>query len=635
MRIVVENVQSTVIIGGSDNLLPYDIMVQLKGYLKVRPDGYQYAPAYRKRQWNGWRYFITDRGVFATGFLPLVVKYLSDFEGLEIEIEDKRTNVPKMNDELDLVLPNGWGIRAYQADMIRRVNNAAVGLYFPRGIIDAATNAGKNSICAGLFNNVHNPKLLFLLHSKAIFRQAVEFFGEMFPTEIGQIGDGKFKINNFTVAMVKTLYNNCVKSLNVRKSMKDFNMLIVDECFVAGTLVDGKPIEDLKINDYVNSFNHNTGSLELKKIVNVFKKVSNNLVKVTFSNGKKLVVTPEHEFWSVGDKKYLPVKNLLYGFVLDIEKGLKQFNNVVFGVVRVDSIKVYKQRSYKRFRWFSKKSYVYNIEVADNNNYFVDGILVHNCHRAGGTEYSKLLQMVDAGMRVFVSGTPLSNVGKVNNMVIVGLSGPTLGRVSNKELIEKEHSLRPKVKIFLNVTPSQAFDYAQELKDVVHNSKTRAKMIADMCIKRDGKQILVCFIEIKHGLFMKKAISEHPDFYGRVEMVHGKDAGKFYKIDDFKKGKIDVLLTSTILKEGVNIPNIEVLIMAQAGKSIITVKQFVGRALRTDGKNVEVEIIDFYDVGRYASLHSRKRLKIYRDEGFDVELDYAEIRNKPVKYMQY
>lgn len=489
MRIIVENVKSKVVIGGKDNLLPYDLMEELREYLRVRPDGYSHTPAYKKKQWDGWRYFITNGGVFATGFLPLVVKYLEEL-GVEVQIEDNRTNLPVFNEELDCTLPNGWEIDEHRLRMLRAANHyeeiAGQKMYFPRGVIDAATNAGKTSICAGVFNNVQKPKLLYLLHSQTIFRQAVEFFGELFPRDIGQIGLGKFEINNFTIAMVKTLYNNAQKSMNVKKALQSFNILIVDEA-----------------------------------------------------------------------------------------------------------------------------------------------------HKAGGEEYSKLLQMVDAGMRLFVSGTPLENTSKVNNMIIVGLAGPTIGKVTNQELIETGHSLKPIVNIFLNDTIVPSFDYQEELKNVVQFSEKKAEMIADLVVARDGKQILISFIEIKHGYFLKKMIESHPEFFGRCEIVHGTDGGRYHKIEDFKKGKIDVLLTSTILKEGVNIPNIEVLIMAQGGKSTITVKQFVGRALRTDGKNDTVEIIDFYDVGRYVAPHSRKRLKIYRDEGFDVTVHYEERRNKPVRYLQY
>jgi superfamily II DNA or RNA helicase len=84
------------------------------------------------------------------------------------------------------------------------------------------------------------------------------------------------------------------------------------------------------------------------------------------------------------------------------------------------------------------------------------------------------------------------------------------------------------------------------------------------------------------------------------------------------------------LKKGANIPNIEVIVMAQAGKSVITVKQFLGRGLRTDGKNSELLVYDFYDEGNYVSTHSRQRIRMYRKEGFDVIEDYKTFRGKPV-----
>ena len=43
-----------------------------------------------------------------------------------------------------------------------------------------------------------------------------------------------------------------------------------DECFPAGTLVDGKPIETLRVGDYVTSYNENTGEFEKKRVTNLF-----------------------------------------------------------------------------------------------------------------------------------------------------------------------------------------------------------------------------------------------------------------------------------------------------------------------------------------------------------------------------
>ena len=54
MRLVVENIKTTAIVGGKDFLLDIDLMKTLKEYLRVRPDGYNFSPMYKKRQWDGW-----------------------------------------------------------------------------------------------------------------------------------------------------------------------------------------------------------------------------------------------------------------------------------------------------------------------------------------------------------------------------------------------------------------------------------------------------------------------------------------------------------------------------------------------------------------------------------------------------
>src|SRR5690606_14277797 len=37
-------------------------------------------------------------------------------------------------------------------------------------------------------------------------------------------------------------------------------------------------------------------------------------------------------------------------------------------------------------------SYVYNLEVEWNHNYFANGVLVHNCHHAPSKEYQRIVQ---------------------------------------------------------------------------------------------------------------------------------------------------------------------------------------------------------------------------------------------------
>jgi hypothetical protein len=46
---------------------------------------------------------------------------------------------------------------------------------------------------------------------------------------------------------------------------------VTDECFPAGTLVDGRPIETIRVGDYVTAFNEQTGELEQRRVVRLFK----------------------------------------------------------------------------------------------------------------------------------------------------------------------------------------------------------------------------------------------------------------------------------------------------------------------------------------------------------------------------
>jgi len=56
--------------------------------------------------------------------------------------------------------------------------------------------------------------------------------------------------------------------------------------------------------------------------------------------------------------------------------------------------------------------------------------------------------------------------------------------------------------VHLNDTPTNAFDYFQELEDCIHYSESRVKMIADDILKNGNQQTLISFIELKHGNFM-------------------------------------------------------------------------------------------------------------------------------------
>ena len=94
---------------------------------------------------------------------------------------------------------------------------------------------------------------------------------------------------------------------------------------------------------------------------------------------------------------------------------------------------------------------------------------------------------------------------------------------------------------------------------------------------------------------------------------------------------MDVLISTGVLKEGVNLPRIATLIIASGGRSTAYIKQWCGRAERKHESKTEVEVHDFYDIGRYVQQHSRARIKIYTDELFPIEYDF---NMKDVKHLR-
>lgn len=73
---------------------------------------------------------------------------------------------------------------------------------------------------------------------------------------------------------------------------------ITDECFPAGTLIDGKPIESIRVGDVVTAFDENSGQFQKRAVTRLFKNpMPANLVEVRTAH-HMLRSTNGHPFWT-------------------------------------------------------------------------------------------------------------------------------------------------------------------------------------------------------------------------------------------------------------------------------------------------------------------------------------------------
>jgi hypothetical protein len=132
-------------------------------------------------------------------------------------------------------------------------------------------------------------------------------------------------------------------------------------CFAAGTKVDtprgAVDIQDLQLGDTVYSYNHEREAVEVQPIEELFTHADRTLLEVTLDDGTELHVTPEHPFYNPAQGDYAPIGQMFPGdFVL--REGAA--------------------RRIREMRPLPDRAPVYNFEVHQNHNYYVEGVLVHN-----------------------------------------------------------------------------------------------------------------------------------------------------------------------------------------------------------------------------------------------------------------
>jgi hypothetical protein len=226
-----------------DNVQAPSLINDLRDYMSVPVPGAFYSMAYKKRQWDGKKYFITPKGKFATGFLPLIFRYLNEeYPDLKVEIIDDRANPLKFQ-KATVTEVNGVSIEGkyeHQSRVVELFNHSlefrGKEIFYPRGIVDAATNAGKTTIFAALYANIagKNKRMLLVINRKKIFVQLVEYFSTIYA-EVGTINDKSYSISTVTIAMAQTLSNRLKSNPAVREDILQFNVLGVDESHYASS----------------------------------------------------------------------------------------------------------------------------------------------------------------------------------------------------------------------------------------------------------------------------------------------------------------------------------------------------------------------------------------------------------------
>jgi superfamily II DNA or RNA helicase len=130
---------------------------------------------------------------------------------------------------------------------------------------------------------------------------------------------------------------------------------------------------------------------------------------------------------------------------------------------------------------------------------------------------------------------------------------------------------------------------------------------------------------MEHGdmqtLILIPRITLGEDYEKRIpgsRLVHSKLSKKLRKaaMDEFKSGQLKTMIATSLADEGLDLPNVDLLIMVSGGRSSQKTIQRASRALRkTETKNCAT-ILDFSDKFHpIGAFHAKKRMTCYRELG--------------------
>ena len=252
-------------------------------------------------------------------------------------------------------------------------------------------------------------------------------------------------------------------------------------------------------------------------------------------------------------------------------------------------------------------------------------VILEEAHEASGNSYFEIMNHCkNAYYRLALTATPFMKENEEANMRLMAVSGPVGIKVTEKMLIDRGILATPHFKyVQLKLKPehlraSTPWQAAYRVGIVENEERNRAIVFEAERAAKLGMSVMILIQHKKHGEKLLEILAERGI---KSDFIMGEDdqAERKKAIRKLANNEISVLIGSTILDVGVDVPAVGMVILAGGGKAEVALRQRIGRGLRAKktGPNVAL-IVDFNDChNNYLKRHYLQRRDIVKGtEGF-------------------
>lgn len=218
-----------------------------------------------------------------------------------------------------------------------------------------------------------------------------------------------------------------------------------------------------------------------------------------------------------------------------------------------------------------------------------------------------------AANRFGFSGTPWRSDGA--DILLTAAFGGNIVDIRASDLIDLGWLVEPRI-AFRDIPAN--FRLPKKWADVkksyiVENEERNLLLVENTCKLLDmDRKPLVLFRDIKHGRILEEMLPNGI----RYEMVTGAlsmDERERIKAQ-FKAGKLDLVLASSVFDQGIDLPALDALVLAGGGKSTAKALQRIGRVIRAAPGKTNALVLETWDQSHFVKKHSSARYEAYRLE---------------------
>ena len=249
--------------------------------------------------------------------------------------------------------------------------------------------------------------------------------------------------------------------------------------------------------------------------------------------------------------------------------------------------------------------------------------VIDEAHWVGSEQFSDPpLYCTNAYYRVGLTATPFMSENRHNHLSLMGITGPVVSRVTNFELIERGILAKPFFKYFTVEEPrlARSANWRTVYEQGIIYNRQRNLLIASQVrqLAEKGKKILVIVRERAHGRLLCDLLE------GDGVKAKYQDGENTYvertKALKWLSSRGDCIIATNIFDEGIDVSEINVLVLAAGTKAAPAFYQRTGRAMRKKSDGNYAIVIDFIDRQHHRLLeHSERRYKMAKQEkGFVI-----------------